>query len=86
MFLGVPVETTSDLLNLALAVGFIVLVIFLSMVLVRVYKILGEVKEITETVNGIVDLVSHYLWKPVQVFNQIVAKVREFIQKKRDKI
>lgn len=84
MFLGIPVETTGDFLDLALSALagiFVIVGLVLVLVLVRVFKILGYVREITESISEIVELVNHYLWKPVQFFNNIAQKIRKLLKR-----
>lgn len=81
MFLGIPIETTGDILQLVSAGVILGVGLILILVLVRLFKILGYVKEITENVSEIIELINHYLWKPVQFFNKIAQKIRKLFKK-----
>lgn len=80
-FFGYDLSETQDLLNVVLAIGFLGIAIALVMVLIRVYKLLGNVNTITEKTTEVVELVNHYLWQPARIGSQIMEKVRKLMKK-----
>jgi hypothetical protein len=79
----IPLETTGDILNLVLALGFFLITLFLLPVLFRLFRLLGVAREIAENIRGIVDLVEGYLWQPVRLVTGVIDKVKRFFGKKK---
>jgi len=73
--LALQIETTGDILNLAIAVGFLMVSIFLTLVLVRLFLLLGKLKRIVQAADEIVAMVNLYLWKPVSFLLRIWHKI-----------
>ena len=82
-FLGYDLSETKDLLNMVLTIGFGLIAVVLVMVLVRVYRILGKVHNITDSVEEIVEVVNHYLWQPARIMMKIMEKIKKFFGKKK---
>jgi|GEM_PF-5937892 len=74
---------TGDILNLSLALGFLAIAIALVAVLIRLFRLLGNVNHITEKATEVVELVNHYLWQPARIARQIMEKFRQYSKKKK---
>ncbi|MCT4592408.1 MAG: hypothetical protein N4A36_03460 [Candidatus Gracilibacteria bacterium] len=80
---GIPIETTKDLLNLSLSGGFLLIVLFLCLVLIRLYVVLGNLANITESIAEITDVIRHYVWKPIELINTLISKITSLFNKRR---
>jgi len=73
-------ETTGDILNVSLAIGFLVLVIFISMVCFYLVIILRDVSKVTDEVKDIVYKVHKTIVEPLKAIDYLVEKVRPYIE------
>ncbi len=83
MIFGISVENTGDILNLTLAGGFLLLILVLILVLLRAYKILGNVHRVTENIEEISEIVKHYLWQPVKLGAKAFNAIKKFLKKRK---
>lgn len=72
--------TSGDVLNIALAVGFIVLVIFLSFLIFYAILILRDVSKITDDSKELVDRVNNTILGPLKAVDYIVEKAKPYIE------
>jgi uncharacterized protein YoxC len=82
------VTSTQDILNLSLAIGFALLVIFLCVALVFLILVLRDVSKITSKTRETVDTVSGYILVPAKALSKLGGKIEtiaEIIQKKVEK-
>lgn len=78
--------TTQDILNIALAGGFVLLVIFLSVVLIYLILILRDVCRITNRLKDTAQKVNEYVLKPVKMLNSLISKAQPIMEMVEDKI
>lgn len=73
-------QNTQDILNIALAGGFIILVIFLSVTLMYCILVLHDVKHITKTARTTTDQVSHYILKPISLISKLAMNLKPIVE------
>ncbi len=76
-------------LYIALGVGFLVLVVFISVTLIYFIQILRDVSKITDSVRDTADRVNEYVLQPFAIINQVIEHVKPIInavQQKRGEI
>lgn len=78
-------NTSLDILYFSLAIGFIVLVIFLSITLMYAIFVLRDVSKITDKVTDIVDRVNDVVVAPLKFLHMFMDHVKPFIDKMREK-
>lgn len=74
------IATSLDVLYIALAIGFIVLVIFLSISLFYLIFILRDVSKITDKAKDTTDALSAYVLSPVKFFYGLYEKLEPLIE------
>lgn len=72
--------TSGDILNMSLAIGFIVLVIFLCIFLFYGILVLRDVSKTTADVKEIVDRVKKTIVEPLRVIDFIIEKIVPYIE------
>ena len=72
--------TSGDILNMSLAIGFIVLVIFLCVFLFYGILILRDVNKVVDTITGMVDKIHRTIVEPLKAVDYIVEKVKPYIE------
>lgn len=72
--------TSGDVLNMALAIGFIVLVIFLSVLILYMILILRDVTKVVGHVTEIANKVRSTIVEPLRALDYIVEKVKPYIE------
>lgn len=73
------IATSLDVLYIALAVGFIILVIFLSISLFYLIFILRDISKITDKAKDTTDVLSEYVLSPVKFFYGLYEKLEPLI-------
>ncbi len=73
-------NNTSDILNISLALGFIILVIFLSVAIIYLILVLRDINKITSTVKDTTDQVSNYILKPISLASKLVMNLKPIIE------
>lgn len=73
-------ETSGDVLNMSLAVGFIVLVIFLAMLIFYAILILRDVSKVVDEVEELVTRVHGTIVQPLKAVDYLVEKARPYIE------
>lgn len=73
-------ETSGDILNISLAIGFLVLVIFISMVCFYLVLVLRDVSKVTDEVQEIVYRVHKTIVEPLKAIDFIIEKTRPYIE------
>lgn len=68
-------------LSLATKVGVFLLVFTFLLVGIRLFGILGAVREITTSVAEIIETVNTVLWQPVRFFSSIFGTLKKFLRK-----
>lgn len=74
------ITTSLDVLYISLALGFIVLVIFLSISLFYLIFILRDVSKITDKAKDTTDVLSEYVLSPVRFFYGLYEKLEPLIE------
>mgnify|MGYP001588530365 CR=1 FL=1 len=78
--------TSGDVLNMSLAIGFIVLVIFLCLFLFYAILIARDVSKVVEDVEEIVSRVHSTIVEPLKAVDFIFEKVRPYIEMTVEKV
>ncbi len=73
-------ETSADLLNLSLAVGFAILVVFASIFLFYATMVLRDVGRVTHDVEEIVGKVRSSIIEPLKAVDFIIEKAKPYIE------
>lgn len=79
------IATSLDVLYIALAVGFIVLVIFLSITLFYLIFVLRDLSKITDKAKETVDVATEYVLSPIQFFAGLLEKIGPIIEALMDR-
>jgi len=72
--------TSGDILNMALAIGFIVLVIFLSILIFYAILITRDVSRMTQDSKELMDRIHGTIMGPLKAVDYIVEKVKPYIE------
>ncbi len=72
--------TSGDILNISLALGFIVLVIFVCIFIFYGILVLRDISKITEDAAEVVDRVKSTLFKPLNAAEYIFEKLSPYIE------
>lgn len=77
--------TSQDVLNMSLAIGFIVLVIFLCILIFYAILILRDTNKIMEDVTEIVERVRKTIVEPLRAVDYLIEKAKPYIDSVLDK-
>lgn len=72
--------TSGDILNMALAIGFLVLVIFLSILIFYFILVLRDVSKIVDDVEEITERVRATIIEPLRAVDFLVEKVKPYVE------
>lgn len=72
--------TSADVLNMSLAIGFIVLVIFLSIFIFYAILVLRDVSKVTDEVREVVGRVHSTIMEPLRAIDYIVEKAKPYVE------
>lgn len=72
--------TSGDILNISLALGFIVLVIFLSILIFYTILVMRDVSKMTDDSRELVDRIHDTVMGPLKAMDFIVEKVKPYIE------
>jgi len=72
-------ETSADIMKMSFAIGFIVLVVFLSMTLLYVIFILRDVSKVLDDVKEVTEKVRVSVVSPLKAMNVIIEKITPYI-------
>lgn len=72
--------TSSDVLNIALAGGFILLVIFLCVALFFLILILRDTSKMMDDAKNVVDRVHNAIVEPLKLVDFLIEKVKPYIE------
>lgn len=72
--------TSGDILNMSLAIGFIVLVIFLSLLIFYAILILRDVSKVMDDIEEIVTRVRTTIVQPLKAVDYIIEKAKPYIE------
>ncbi len=72
--------TSGDILNISLAVGFIVLVIFLCILIFYAILILRDFSKVVEDVQEVVDKVHTTIVEPLKAVDYIIERARPYVE------
>jgi len=79
--------TSGDILNMSLAIGFIVLVIFLSIMIFYAILILRDTSKMMEDIEEVVSRVRSTIVEPLRAVDYLVEKAKPYfdmaLEKKR---
>jgi hypothetical protein len=68
-------NNTQDFLNIALGVSALSVSLFLSFVLIRLFKTLGLLNDLLLDVQDTLEIIQNYLWQPARFFFAIKEKI-----------
>ncbi|MDA1060592.1 MAG: hypothetical protein O3B47_02255 [bacterium] len=71
--------TSGDILNMSLAIGFIVLVIFLCILIFYAILILRDVTKVVDDVAEIVEKVHKTIVEPLRAIDYVIDKAKPYI-------
>lgn len=72
--------TSGDILNMSLAIGFIILVIFLSLLIFYAILILRDVAKVMDDIEEIVTRVRTTIVQPLKAVDYIIEKAKPYIE------
>ncbi len=72
-------STSADILNMSLAIGWIVLVVFLCLFIFYGVLILRDVSKVVEEVEEVVDRVHSTIVEPLRAIDYIIEKAKPYI-------
>lgn len=72
--------TSGDVLNMSLAIGFIVLVIFLSILIFYLIMIVRDLSKVTDEVSEIVEKVHKTVVQPLRAIDFVIERVTPYIE------
>lgn len=72
--------TSGDILNMSLAIGFIILVIFLSFLIFYAVLILRDVSKVMDDVEEVVSRVRTTIVQPLKAVDYIVEKAKPYVE------
>ena len=73
-------ETSQDILNMSLAIGWAILVVFLCVALVYLTKVLKDVSKVTNTAKNVVEKTQKVILEPLRMMDYVVDKVRPYVE------
>lgn len=73
-------ENSQDFLNVSLGIGFLVLVIFLSMVCFYLVLVLRDVSKATGEAEEIVSRVHSAIIQPLKALDFLVEKIKPYVE------
>lgn len=72
--------TSGDMLNMSLAIGFIVLVIFLSILIFYTILVMRDVSKITDDSRDLVDRIHNTVTGPLRAVDYLIEKAKPYIE------
>jgi uncharacterized protein YggT (Ycf19 family) len=72
--------TSGDILNMSLAIGFIVLVIFLSILIFYAILVLRDVNKVVGDVEEVVHKVHNTIVQPLRAIDYLVQKLQPYVE------
>jgi hypothetical protein len=72
--------TSGDILNMSLALGFIVLVIFLSILIFYTILVMRDVSKMTDDSRELVDRIHDTVMGPLKAVDYLVEKAKPYIE------
>lgn len=76
------IKTYLDLLYIALSISSLVVAVFLSIVLMRLYKILWHAENISKAISSLIDMANDFMVKPIHLLNLVLDFVWKSLSKK----
>jgi len=73
-------QNSADILNISLAVGFLILVVFISFVCFYLVLILRDVSKTTDEVRDLVSKVHSTVTQPLRALEFLFEKIRPYIE------
>lgn len=78
-------ETSGDILNMSLAIGFALLVIFLVILIFYAILVLRDISRTTGKVEEIVNKVHKTIVEPLRAIDFIIERARPYVEMALDK-
>ena len=72
--------TSGDILNMSLAIGFILLVIFLCILLFYAILILRDASKVVDEVEEVVSRVHRTIVEPLKAMDYIIEKAKPYVE------
>ncbi|MEK7673378.1 MAG: DUF948 domain-containing protein [Patescibacteria group bacterium] len=73
-------ETSQDILNMSLAIGFAILVVFLCIALFYLTMVLRDASKVTGTVKNMIEKTQRVLLEPLRMMDYVVDKVKPYVE------
>ncbi|MBP7898974.1 MAG: DUF948 domain-containing protein [Candidatus Gracilibacteria bacterium] len=80
------INTSLDVLYISLAVGFLVLVVFLCMTLLYATFILRDVSKMTEDAKEVTDKVNQIVISPLRMMNTLMEHLKPILDSVKTKV
>lgn len=77
--------TSGDILNMSLAIGFIVLVIFLSILIFYAIFILRDITKVVDDVEEVVSKIHKTIVEPLRAIDFLIERAKPYIETILDK-
>lgn len=78
--------TSGDILNISLALGFIVLVIFLSILIFYAILVLRDVSKVVSEMEELVTKVHGAVIQPIRLMDSLLARFTPFVETVIEKV
>ena len=72
--------TSGDILNMSLAIGFIILVIFLSILIFYAIMILRDTSKVVDDIAEVVSKVHRTIVEPLKAIDYIIDRAKPYIE------
>jgi len=72
--------TSGDILNMSLAIGFIILVIFLSILIFYAIMILRDTAKVVDDVSEVVSKVHKTIVEPLKAIDYIIDRAKPYVE------
>lgn len=74
------IQSSLDILYLSLALGFIVLVVFTSVMMMYLIMILRDITKVVDNAKDITDKVNEYIVSPVRIASQVAVYMKPVLE------
>jgi hypothetical protein len=78
-------ESSGDVLNMSLAIGFIVLVVFISIFIFYLIMIIRDVSKVVDSASDIVNKVHKTVVEPLRAIDYVIEKAKPYIEMAMEK-
>lgn len=72
--------TTGDILRMSLAIGFIVLVIFLCILIFYTILVMRDASKVSENIEDLVSRIHKSVIKPISAFEYVMKSIEPYVE------